>query len=1011
MTSCPDSDVPATLSGSDALSSLWRRGRSTGRDEVGLAIDRLEEAGGKSLADLGRALDEGRSEDAATCARSLAALASALDSDGLAASCRAFGEDAEIGFEELEQSLREAVTRLRALRLEAEEESDGTEDDAASLDRRADEIFDQALDLPADERAAFVEEACADNDEVRARVERLLSRIDRPMTALEDGPRLAALFSVDDEPELGEPGPGGAPRRVGPYRIVREIGRGGMGVVYLAERADGHFQQQVAVKVMRPGSDSLESRRRFERERQIIASLQHPNIARLLDGGVTDDGRPYSAMEYVEGQPIDAYCRENRLSLDARLVLLEHVGAAVHYAHQNLVVHRDLKPSNILVTPDGEVKLLDFGIAKLLEVAGPDATLLTRTGGMPITPVYASPEQLTGDAVTTASDVYQLGLLAFELLTGVRARDASSSDGSASSSYRAFAVPAPRLAPSAAVRKMLPKRAERVAAARRTTRRGLLRALRDDLDLIVQSAMRPEPDRRYPSAAEFAEDLRRHRSGDALAVRAESWTSRARGFLRRHRLGVAVAAGFVLLLLAYSVTVTVQAQRIRAERDRAERLQAFALGLYGAGDPNEGLGADASAADLLEHGLSQAESELEDEPEILANVKTQLAHVFVRLGREARAEELYRQSLDLLRSVHGDRHPEIARTLNWLGRTLLRRDDPEALIVLQEALEQTRHFGESDGDDEMGDEDAAGILVDLGYYLRSTGRYEESETHFRQALDLLGQSVSEPTFRASALLGLAWTVRFDGRPEEAEPLVREALQIYRGLYGDVHPRVGVAWNDLSVVLWQLERWQEGDEAVERSLDVKRKLLGDEHPDLAVSLSNWAGSLRRRGELNRAADLFQQALELRRAAYGKAHLRVGQSLSLLAETRRRQGRLEEAESLFRQAEETMRASVPEGHSTFGRLWREYGILLTERGRLGEARTVLEGGLGIYQSMPESRWVPRLQILLATVDRLQGKPEAASSRLDAVEGEIQSDEWLERLQEERAALSTSAELGED
>lgn len=808
----------------------------------------------------------------------------------------------------------------------------------------------------------------------------------------------------------GEEGLSHTVDRIGPYRIVREIGRGGMGIVYLAERDDGQFRQRVAIKILRPGTDTAESRRRFERERQIVASLRHPNIARLLGGGVTDDGRLYSVMEYVDGRPIDVYCNENRLGLAERLQLLEQVATAVHSAHQNLVVHRDLKPSNILVAPDGQVKLLDFGIAKLLEAAGTDAgthvTLLTHAGGVPVTPVYASPEQLLGQSVTTASDVYQLGLLAFELLTGVRARDPSSKSGS--SSYRAYAEPAPSIAPSTAVRGLPRERAKEIASFRGTTRRGLLRALRANVDLIVQAALRAEPERRYPSAAEFAEDLRRHRHGDVLWVGRDSWTSRVAGFVRRNRFGTAVTTAFLLLLVAYAVTATVQARHIARERDRAEKVKAFALGMYAASDPNEGLGAETKAVDLLELGIRQAESKLSDEPEILASVKNQLGHVFVRLGREARGEDLYRQSLGLLRSVHGDRHPDIARTLNWLGRTLLRRDDPEALAVLQEALAQARHFGGGDGgrDSDVDGEVLAGILIDLGYYLRSAGRYEESEAHFRQALDVLDRSDAGPV-RAGALLGLAWTVRFDGRPEEAEPLVREALQIYRERHGDVHPRVATAWNDLSVVLWQLERWQEGDEAVERSLEIKRRLLGDEHPDLAVSLANWAGSLRRRGELDRAAELFQQALDLRRAAYGDTHLRVGQSLSLLAETRRRQGRLEEAESLFQRAQETMKASVPEGHSTFGRLWREYGILLTELGRLDEARSVLEGAHDIYGSMPDSRWAPRVQVLLASVDRLQGKPADAAARLDAVEGVLQSEEWIQRLAAERAALRRSAE----
>ena len=298
------------------------------------------------------------------------------------------------------------------------------------LDARVDEIFDRALDVPTNERSTFLDQAC-DNEDLRARVERLLAFSDDPPSVLDSAAvtdlwRPEAL-EADAEAESDRP------QRVGPYRILEEIGRGGMGVVYLAERADGHFEQRVAVKVMRPGSETPEARRGFEQERQIIASLQHASIARLYDGGVTEGGRPYSAMEWVEGKPITRYCDEQRLPLAARLRLVEEVASAVHYAHQNLVVHCDLKPSNILVTADGEIKLLDFGIAKLLDVSGDDPLSNRRSGPRAITPLYASPEQLRGEPVTTASDVYQLGLLLFELLTGERGREVSTAAGSRAS--------------------------------------------------------------------------------------------------------------------------------------------------------------------------------------------------------------------------------------------------------------------------------------------------------------------------------------------------------------------------------------------------------------------------------------------------------------------------------------------------------------------------------------------------------------------------------------------------
>ena len=405
------------------------------------------------------------------------------------------------------------------------------------------DLFHSALERPPAERAAFLAEACSDDPELREEVERLLAA-DEQATAFvgrasADLGRIAAAL-----PPKGD--------QIGPYRIVRELGRGGMGTVYLAERADAQFTMRVAIKLIKRGMDSDGVLQRFRHERQILAGLEHPNIARLLDGGTTAEGLPYFVMEYVDGQPIDEYSRAQNLSIEQRLGLFQRVCAAVFYAHQHLVIHRDIKPSNILVTADGVPKLLDFGIAKLLDAGGADVTV-TEFGGDAMTPQYASPEQLRGQRATTVSDVYALGVLLYELLAGARPYELS---GKTADEARQIVTTTDVVKPSVMVQ---------------TTDQVLARRLRGDLDTIVLTAMRQDPAERYASVALLAEDLRRHVDGLPVVARGDSWTYRSARFVRRRKLGVAAAAAIVLSLIGGVIATVWQARVAQAERARAER--------------------------------------------------------------------------------------------------------------------------------------------------------------------------------------------------------------------------------------------------------------------------------------------------------------------------------------------------------------------------------------------------------------------------------------------------------
>jgi serine/threonine protein kinase len=423
-------------------------------------------------------------------------------------------------------------------------------------------LFERASGLDIALRAGYLDSACAGDAELRAEVEELLlasTNADGRLERLIGG----AVRRVEDHAAtLG--------RRIGQYRVTSVLGEGGMGAVYRAERADGVFEREVAVKLLSINRAFGEARRRFRAEQQILADLSHPNIAPLLDGGMTEDGVPYLVMEYVDGRPIDAWCDGQAASVDARLWLFCDVCAAVSYAHRSLIVHRDIKPSNILVTPDGSVKLLDFGIAKLLDTPSASEELMqTRADMRFLTPAYASPEQVRGDAVTTTSDVYSLGVLLYQLLCG--ALPYAFPSGRAGEIERVVCTEEPRPPSAWCPEARAGKSAEQVAAMRSTTPQRLRRRLAGDLDNIVLTALRKDPHRRYGSVQELADEVSRHLDGRPVRARADHWRYRSAKFIARHRFGVGVAVTLAALLIAVAITMTLQARSIARERDLAQQ--------------------------------------------------------------------------------------------------------------------------------------------------------------------------------------------------------------------------------------------------------------------------------------------------------------------------------------------------------------------------------------------------------------------------------------------------------
>ncbi len=774
-------------------------------------------------------------------------------------------------------------------------------------------LFEAALDQPPSERAAWLMAHC-DDPQCRTAVGRLLAAHERSGGILDE-----SLYAPVDSPASTAPEPE-AGRRIGPYRTVRLLGRGGMGSVYLAERADGQFEQQVALKLLRVGFGSDNRMQRFLAERQILATLNHPHIARLLDGGVTETGQPFFVMEYVGGQPLDRYCDAHRLSVRERLQLFLTVCTAVQYAHRNLIVHRDLKPSNILVTDEGTVKLLDFGIAKLLdpEVLPSHAAPRTRTGLLPMTPAYASPEQVRAESITTASDVYQLGVVLYELLTGQRPYRLQ---GRIPSEMERVICEQDPIRPSTVITQAAspPEDArrtpEQVSAVRQTNPDRLQKALQGDLDTIVLKALRKEPKRRYDSAEQLAEDVERHLGGRPVMAHADTWTYRARKFVRRHRWGVATTAAFLVLLVGYASTMTWQADRVREalaqarlEAQKSEQVTDFLVGLYERATPYQAAGSAAPLSDtlttreLLDQGATRARRALTDQPEVQARMMYTLGRIYRQFGYHDEAASLLDEALVVQQEHLPPNHPDRAKSLHEQARLLrYTGNTQEAARLYRASLAiQRAHLGEEHPD-------IAENIQELAIIAAREGRYARAESLFRKTL-AMRTSLHGPDHPsvATALhaLGLIYIPR--GDLAKAERLLRRSLAMRRRHVEADHPLVAETLDRLGQVLVRQGRLNEAEPLLHEARSIREALFPKVHPSHAVSLNNIGRLLRKKGDYAAADSLHRTAQSIYHELYGSTNMDAASSLFERGYVRETAGDYAAAERFYKQAVAMQRA---------------------------------------------------------------------------------------------------------
>ncbi len=769
------------------------------------------------------------------------------------------------------------------------------------MDRQdeAEALFEKALSLAPKARAAFL-------NTLKAKDEALYTEIVSLLDAHKDAPlffeRLSDKFVAPLFADTSPP----TPQRAGPYRIVRELGQGGMSTVYLARRDDGHFEQDVALKLVRSGIDEALLIHRFRSERQILASLNHPNIARLFDGGVTDSGRPYLIMEYVDGQSIDRYCDARFLSLDDRLRLFQTVVETVQYAHTNLVVHRDLKPSNILVTNKGQVKLLDFGIAKLLDADAP-ATAVTQTGLRLMTPEYAAPEQIKGDRITTATDVYQLGVMLYHLLTGHRPYRLANT-----STYeieRAVCEKEPTR-PSTVVAQVeeitqgeatLRITPEAVTQMRATELHVLQRTLSGDLDAILLKALRKEPEHRYATAEAFASDIQRYLAGHPVKARRGTWSYRARKFVRRNAWGVATLLLILALITGYAVTFLIQAQQVAQQRDRAqteadkaEEVTEFLIDLFALADPEATNIEEITARQLLDQGARQVRA-FGTQPQTQAQLLVAIGRVYEKLGLYDESEQLLDSSLTLRRQLFPSPHPELAEGRYHLAQTLfLAGDYARAESLVHEALATWTLLPESQA------QQAEGLIL-LATLLEEKGDYAAADSLNHKALHLQrGVFGKEHPAIADALSNLAGLRRDQGDHAGADSLYRQALAMQRTLLGETHLDVAATLNNMAALRMLQGSYPAADSLYEQSLGILRQNLGNAHPDLARVLNNLGVLRQRMGRLTAAEPLLQRALAIRKQFLDPEHAGMAVAYYNLASVYQDQGNYAAAESLYHQA---------------------------------------------------------------------------------------------------------------
>ncbi|HVS54166.1 MAG TPA: tetratricopeptide repeat protein [Opitutaceae bacterium] len=800
---------------------------------------------------------------------------------------------------------------------------------------REEELFHRALALPADQRAAFLERECAGDPALRRAVESLL-RLHTAADGFIEQPAPELASTVVSAALRAEEKPGDW---IGRYKLLQQIGEGGCGVVYMAEQEEP-VRRRVALKVIKLGMDTKSVIARFEAERQALAMMDHPNIAKVLDAGATENGRPFFVMELVRGVPITKYCDEANLSTAARLELFTSVCHAIQHAHQKGIVHRDVKPSNILVTlHDGEpvAKVIDFGIAKATQGRLTDQTLFTAFEQFIGTPAYMSPEQaeMSGLDIDTRSDIYSLGVLLYELLTGRPPFDPKTFLAAGLDEMRRIIreVEPPR--PSTRLSTLTDSDRSTIAKLRGALPAQLSTLLSGDLDWIVMKALEKNRTRRYESASAFAADIERHLHNEPVVARPPSTAYLLQKLIRRHRLafatGTAIACALVLGLamatwafvrekaareqavdarnnearqrsLAEAARASEAKQRLAAEANeqkakteaaRSEQAFKFMAGMLEGVGPSAAAGRDTTLLrEILDKTNKRLDQALKDQPEVEANLRGILGGVYLDLGEVTKAEAMALDAVAKTKKLHGHEHADVAEALGTLGVVRFTQGRvPEAEALMQEALAILQKLPDDQAHGK------ASALYGLAATQQSQGKLIEAEASLRQALTFARKDPNLENSRVDDVLMLLGNVLMnEGRLAEAEPMIREALGDLKRSYGGEHPQVGIALTTLSYVLQMQGKLPEAAATFDEGFALLRKTYGPDHPNTIGLRFTHAMLLQQQGKLPEAESLLREILAQQKKVFGPENERAAKTLQVLIHVLQQEGKGDEAAAL-------------------------------------------------------------------------------------------------------------------